>query len=297
MGIKYEKNMLRKLLVGIAKRILKYCQPYKYVSIDISQLYKGGILYGKNIVIIDGEKELGYEMAKKFVSEGANVIISGKNEEMLKYVCLNIGEKCHYIVCDICKTENYVSFIEGCVSIFNSEIDCMVCNAANCCCEKFDSNIAINGFNKQFETNLMGPYFLCQTFLSCKINKVDMVKTRLDNAQILFITSETDYNCYDISYRMTEAAMNSYIRALSRRVYKYEIRVNAIVSRVTTNDLPMESFLNDVRKISYSTASRRQLQSEEVAKVACFLLSDASKCISGEIIHTSTDNHLCTLGE
>lgn len=30
---------------------------------------------------------------------------------------------------------------------------------------------------------------------------------------------------------------------------------------------------------------------EEVAEVACFLLSDASKCISGEIIHCNASNH------
>lgn len=39
-------------------------------------------------------------------------------------------------------------------------------------------------------------------------------------------------------------------------------------------------------------ASSRIFRPEEVAEVACFLLSDASKCISGEIIHTNGGNHI-----
>lgn len=39
-------------------------------------------------------------------------------------------------------------------------------------------------------------------------------------------------------------------------------------------------------------ASNRIFKPEEVAEVVCFLLSDASRCISGEIIHTNAGNHL-----
>lgn len=31
---------------------------------------------------------------------------------------------------------------------------------------------------------------------------------------------------------------------------------------------------------------------EEVAEVACFLMSNASRCISGEVIHVNGGNHL-----
>ena len=41
-------------------------------------------------------------------------------------------------------------------------------------------------------------------------------------------------------------------------------------------------------------ASGRIFLPEEVAEVVCFMLSDASKCISGEIIHCNAGNHLKT---
>lgn len=91
---------------------------------------------------------------------------------------------------------------------------------------------------------------------------------------------------------MTKAAINSLTGALSRRVYQYGIRVNAIAPGVTLSDMTKEYADVTDSNLSRNCAAGRIFLPEEVAELACFLLSDVSKCISGEVIHCNAGNHL-----
>ena len=140
--------------------------------------------------------------------------------------------------------------------------------------------------NSQFNTNLRGAYFLCKASLEMKLEE------KTENANLILISSETGNQCYDIPYGMTKAATNSLVKALSRRVYKSGIRVNAIAPGVTLSDMTKDYAEASDGNMYRDCASDRTFLPEEVAEVACFLLSDASRCISGEIIHTNAGNHL-----
>ena len=82
MGIKSKlKHTISFLLHGEAKPIYA----------NIHYLAPNEHLKGKKIVITGGGRGLGFAMAKKFVSEGAKVLIAGRNEQTLKqsaYICL-----------------------------------------------------------------------------------------------------------------------------------------------------------------------------------------------------------------
>lgn len=55
-------------------------QPKAQVSVKIGALTSGQTLEGKTIVVTGGGHGIGYAMAKKFASEGAKVLVSGRNE-------------------------------------------------------------------------------------------------------------------------------------------------------------------------------------------------------------------------
>lgn len=276
------KRIIRK----IAKFILA-SQPDAFVQVNVGQIQAGNILQGKKIVITGGGSGLGYAMAKKFISEGAEVVISGRNADKLKVAAEKIGSSnCKTVVADVCDVAHSMDFLENAKELLDGRIDCLVSNAGVSLHENIYTNVTVEGFDKQFDTKFRAGYFLGKAFLEMK------TKETQPNAELLYITSETGDQVYDIPYGMTNAALNSMVGAFSRRVYQQGIRVNAIAPGVTLTEMTRDYAESSDGNLYRNCASGRTFLPEEVAEVACFLLNDASKCISGEVIHCNAGNHL-----
>lgn len=94
--------MLRKVALSII------FQSKQRVNIDILQVNYHGILNGQKIVITGGSKGIGYAMAKKFVSEGAEVVITGRNEESLIKAIDALGNNASYVRYDSADTNSLI---------------------------------------------------------------------------------------------------------------------------------------------------------------------------------------------
>ena len=114
----------------------------------------------------------------------------------------------------------------------------------------------------------------------------------LGGGNLLFLSSETAGKCVDIPYGLTKAAINSLVGGLARRVYNKGIRVNAIAPGVTLTNMTKGDRINDTNDLGREGAAGRWLLPEEIAEVATFLISDASKCITGEVLYCDAGSHL-----
>lgn len=65
-------------------------------------------------------------MAKKFISEGAEVVITGRNEQTLKASSEKLS--CKYLVLDVTKTENFENAIKMADEMLGG-LNCLVNNA------------------------------------------------------------------------------------------------------------------------------------------------------------------------
>ena len=75
------------------KRALKYILhgiPTNYTTAQIVYSTPSSSLKEKKIIITGGGRGLGYAMAKKFLAEGAEVLIAGRNEKHWKRVLKNL---------------------------------------------------------------------------------------------------------------------------------------------------------------------------------------------------------------
>jgi 3-oxoacyl-[acyl-carrier protein] reductase len=141
--------------------------------------------------------------------------------------------------------------------------------------------VTSEGFDQQVATNLKGPFFLSQRVLAYM--EQNQVK-----GQVLFVSSETGETADIRPYGLTKAAVNSLVQGLAYLYAKQGIRVNAIAPGVTAS--AMTGFNADENlNCSYNVGGRAYLP-EEMAEVAAFLLSDASGCISGQIITCNNGN-------
>lgn len=258
------------------KRGLQYIlhgTPNVYVSASISYLSPNNRLKGKRIIITGGGRGLGKAMAEKFISEGAQVLISGRTEKNLKEVSEQLG--CQYLVYDVCDVSTANLFIEKANQLLGG-INVLVNNAGISLHEWDIANVSIEQFNQQINTNLRGGYFLTQKFLETIRND------KTPNANILFISSERGIQTDDIPYGLTKAAINSLVKGLAPKLIKENIRINAVAPGITTSD--MTGFKKEGNLYYKGNPNHRVYLPEEVAEVATFLISDASSCVSGQII-------------
>ena len=254
-----------------AKFVLKGV-PVKNITANISYLQPNGRLSGKKIIVTGGGKGLGAAMATKFVAEGASVLISGRNEETLKSTADRIG--CRYLTLNVQDTSGFDSFINEADRILEG-VDCPVNNAGISLHEPTFFDVTPETFDAQIATNLRGGFFLTQCF-----TKLLLREKRQGN--VLFISSETGETVDIRPYGFTKAAINSMVQGLACLFVEKGIRVNAVAPGITASD--MTGFKETGNLYLPINATERVYLPAEVAETACFLLSDASACISGQII-------------
>ncbi|WP_295432448.1 SDR family oxidoreductase [uncultured Prevotella sp.] len=257
------------------KRSAKYILrgvPVKNITASISYLQPNSRLAGKKIIVTGGGKGLGAAMAKKFVDEGASVLISGRNEQTLQSTADKIG--CKYLTLDIQNTAELDNFISEADRILEG-VDSLVNNAGISLHEPTFFDVTPETFDAQIATNLRGGFFLTQSF-----TKLLLHEKRKGN--VLFISSETGETVDIRPYGFTKAAINSMVQGLACLFVKDNIRVNAVAPGITASD--MTGIKSDGNLFLSINATERVYLPEEVAETTCFLLSDASGCISGQII-------------
>lgn len=261
------KSYLRRGIRFIIKGI-----PVKSIKAEISYLAPNGRLVGKKIIITGGGRGLGASMAAKFAEEGADVLIVGRDEKALKETSRKIG--CKYLSLDVSKVESFAEFIQKADKLLDG-VNCLVNNAGISLHENSFFDVTPDTFSRQIDTNLKGAFFLTQEF-------VKLLKANNRKGAILFTSSETGDTMDFRPYGFTKAAINSMVQGLAYLFARDSIRVNAIAPGVTASEMTGISVDNNL--LYEGNHTERAYLPEEVAETACFLLSEISGCISGQII-------------
>lgn len=265
---------------GIKYILKEHNQPI--IKIEVVQKTPTKEFEDKIFIITGGGSGIGYSIAEKLIKEKAKVIITGRNEEKLKNAKLKLGDNCEFFVLDITQISEFDSFF-GEIYAKYKRIDGIINNAGISLHEWDFMKVDELKYDLQFNTNLKGSYFFTQNYI--KYYEMNNQK----NAKILFISSERGTYCDDLPYGLTKVSINSLMQALSFKYYKKGININTISPGITASDMTGIDKFND---LSSNQNSGRFFVPEEIAEVAMFLLSDFSKCISGEVIHTNGGNHL-----
>lgn len=271
------------------KRILRFIikgVPTEKIVATIHVNHTGKLLRGKHVLVTGGASGIGYAIAKKSIEEGAIVLICGRNIEKLQNARISLGGE------SVCKIEQYdlsdisgmIPFLEKCRNSLGGKIDCLVNNAGISIHERDFHSVTPEGFDKQFNTNYKGSYFLTKYFIEQQTQH-----NELKGSNILFISSERGSFHTDIPYGLTKAVINSLVGGLNNRLAKFDVRINALAPGVTVSDMTGRNTDDLTYK---SSPCGRVFLPEEMAEVATFLLSDYSKCISGEVINCDYGAHL-----
>ena len=264
--------MIRRALRYIVRGV-----PVVKTYAKVNYLTPSNVLKDKHIVVTGGGKGLGYSMAKRFVKEGATVLITGRHEDVLLASSKEIG--CKYLVQDITCVKEMNAFWDKADELLNG-VNCLVNNAGISLHEEGFLDVTEEQFDMQFNINLKGAFFLTQSFIKRKLEEKERSTTK-----ILFISSETSMTVDERPYGLTKAALNSLIQGLACRFVKEGFRINAIAPGITASNMTGYDPEGDLY-LSLNPTNRVFLP-DEVAEIATFVLGDQSNILNGQIIYTN----------
>jgi len=240
---------------------------------------------GKVVIVTGGSSGMGKAMAKRFVEEGANVVITGRNEERLQSTIeglssLAVGE-IHPIAMDVREPEDVEKMVSETVEKFGS-IDHLVNNAAG----NFvvaSEDLSVNGWNSVINIVLNG------TFYCSKAVGNYWIKEKIQGSIINIVaTYAWDAGVGVVHSAAAKAGVLSLTRTLGVEWgRKYGIRVNAIAPGPIERTGGMDKLMlsTEMAKRTVESVPLRRLGTpEEIAGLAYFLFSEDAAYINSEVV-------------
>lgn len=274
-----EDSKMKAFLYRLYQWLIKGVPVYK-IDANIKTIEHGKILAGQKILITGGSRGIGYHIAKRFINEGAEVLIVGRNKDALQKAASELG--CMYLAFDITDIAQLPNLVDQAAETMGG-LTGLVNNAGVCNIDNGFLNVTEQSYDEQFLLNVKSPFFLTQAFVKyVKDNKVP-------SSGVVFTTSERGLYPDDVPYGMTKAAIGNIIAGIARRFALHGVHINAIAPGVTADTINMPEKQDDA--YLKGAVGKRFIMPDELAEVAVFLMSDASKCLSGEIIPCNQANH------
>lgn len=238
-------------------------------------------LSNRTAVVIGGTSGLGRAIAVALARSGANVVPTGRREELTAEVCGEIeslGRQTLEKTVDISNRESIDAFRNAVLEKFNG-VDILV-NAAGRTARKPTIEVTENEWIEIFDTNLTGMLRTCQ---SC----YEGLK-RSGKGKIINIASLASFVAFHevAAYGASKAGVLALTRSLGTEWAKDGINVNALVPGVFPTELNAE-LLNGTERgseILMRTPMQRFGRPEELTGAAVFLASDAASFITGQTI-------------
>ncbi len=238
-------------------------------------------LSNRTAVVIGGTSGLGRAIAVALARSGANVVPTGRREELVAEVCTEVesmGRKTLQQTVDVSKRESVDTLRDAVLEKFGG-VGILV-NAAGRTARKPTAEVTENEWIEIFDTNLTGMLRACQSFY-------EPLK-QSGKGKIINIASLASFVAFHevAAYGASKAGVLALTRSLGTEWARDGINVNALVPGVFPTELNAE-LLNGTergREILTRTPMQRFGKPEELTGAAVFLASDAASFITGQTI-------------
>ena len=237
-------------------------------------------LVGKNVIVTGGSRGIGYEIAKAFAQEGANVSICARSISSLttaETALREYGMTVHSMVCDVSDPEALDDYVRGAHKALGG-LNVLVNNPSG-----FGKTDDEAGWKLSIDIDLMASVRGCWS-------AAPLIE-KSGGGAIIHISSISGLTSSERTppYGAVKAALNQYTKTQALDFASRSIRVNAIApgsiyfdggswARVkTTNPELYENILASIPSGRYGTP-------EEVASVVIFLASERGRWVTGQTI-------------
>jgi len=234
-------------------------------------------LKGKRALITGATSGIGLETAHRFLSEGARVAITGKDTAGLENARKELGNSVLTIAADASDASAQAGLADAIRREFEA-LDVLFVNAGIADLrpiQQWDQA----GFDRTFDINVKGPFFLIQALLPFFANPASIVLNASVNAHIGMPNTSV--------YGASKAALLSFVRTCSGELISRGIRVNAISPGPISTPLFSKLGLSEAELKTVAASIQKQVpagrfgQPREIADAVVFLASDESAFVVG----------------
>ncbi len=241
-------------------------------------------LQGKTAIVTGATSGMGKAIATRFVQEGAQVILSGRDKSRGKSLEAELnqgGKKAVFIPGDVSSPDVNRQLVQATLDHFG-KIDIISTNAGKLGLGSV-TDLSFEEWNETVATNLNSVFYLCHYAIP------EMLKagkgTILVNSSIAAFKSFPNHAAYNAS----KAALVALVKEMALD-YGPKIRVNAICPGPVDTPLIWDSakaFENPdtiVQQTANSTLIKRLGTPEDIANLALFLVSEESSWMTGAAV-------------
>jgi 3-oxoacyl-[acyl-carrier protein] reductase len=241
-----------------------------------------GLLQNKKVLITGGSRGIGAELVRAMLREGADVaFFFRRSSEAAEALCLQMAElypaqRCLSIQCDVGKSNGMQESVRN-ITLELGGIDVLV-NNAGITRDAVFARMTREQWEDVVTTNLGSMFNVTQPLV------LQLVKQR--SGSIINITSTAGLygSSGQVNYSAAKAGVIGFTKALSKELAGFGVRVNAVAPGFIETEMLASMKEDTLNHMKSRIPAGRLGTSEDVAHMVCFLASDRSSYITGQVI-------------
>lgn len=239
------------------------------------------MLKGKVAVVTGGTRGIGYAIVKKYLENGAKVVLFGSRKETVDKALAslkaeNADWEAEGAYPDLSDPQKVEEAIEAVKEKFG-RIDILVNNAGISDSTKVD-NYEPGQFEKVINLNVNSIFYAIRP--AVKIMKEQGEGCIINTSSMVSISGQPGGAAYPAS----KFAVNGLTLSLARELGPSNIRVNAVAPGITRTDMVAALPKEVIEPMAAAIPLRRVGEPEDVANAFLFLASDMASYVTGEVL-------------
>lgn len=233
-------------------------------------------------IVTGGSRGIGYAIVKKFLENGATVILCASREDNARKAVdslhsINPDWNVEGIAPNLSDYDDIKSQFDDIIKRYG-RIDILINNAGSSSSEPFTSYTA-DSFNKIMDLNINAVF-------NCTRAVVEHMQA---NHRGNIINTSSMVSKYGqpagVAYPTSKFALNGMTISLARELGPQGIRVNAVAPGITNTDMMQAVPKEVIEPLIKQIPLRRIAEPEDIANAFLFLASDMSSYITGHILN------------
>ena len=236
---------------------------------------------GKSAIVTGGTRGIGKAIVLELARRGANVAFnyskSADEAEKLKAEIEGFGVKALAAQCDVANTESSSDFVKQVTAEFGTVH--FLINNAGITRDTLILRMKEDDWDSVIDTNLKGAWNFSKAVLR------PMMKNE-NGGSILNVASISGVvgMLGQTNYSASKAGMIGLTKALAKEIASRRITVNALALGLIETEMAQDMNAEYREKILAQIPLGRLGNVQEVAEIACFMVSDSARYITGQVI-------------